>query len=497
MPEFENSLLALLPGMAYRCLPDEHFTMLAVSDGAFDLLGYHPHELVGPNAVPWRDIIHPDDHQLGRDVIKASLTAGRRFETEFRLRRRDGTQRWAFVRGQGVFDAAGRLQLIEGFIQDITSFRELEAARREALDSLEAFFDAEHIGLTVMRPVDDGTDALFVVSSPAIARYYGLTVGALRGKRLSEVQADRELVRQFMDRVRQMRLGDRRQLWTVSATTTEVRTHFLLSMVMLDRWNGQPGHIALAAVDISRQAEAEEQLRRVQKMEAVGQLAAGMAHDFNNVLTSIAAHADLMAESAQDSRSEHGALAFDEDLRGMRAAIAAGVELTKRLLLVARRGPLRKQQVDVDALLDTVGLLARRLLGNQVEVVERRTRPLPLIEADGSQIEQALLNLIVNARDAMPTGGTLTIAAAVQLLPEHEQRLLVLSVSDTGCGMSEATRARAFEAFFTTKGEGHGSGLGLAMVQDACQCAGGRVEIDTEPGAGTRVSLILPVPADA
>jgi signal transduction histidine kinase len=132
-----------------------------------------------------------------------------------------------------------------------------------------------------------------------------------------------------------------------------------------------------------------------------------------------------------------------------------------------------------------------------VEVVERRTRPLPLIEADGSQIEQALLNLIVNARDAMPTGGTLTIAAAVQLLPEHEQRLLVLSVSDTGCGMSEATRARAFEAFFTTKGEGHGSGLGLAMVQDACQCAGGRVEIDTEPGAGTRVSLILPVPADA
>lgn len=492
MTDLRNSLLSILPGMLYRCLPDERFTMLSVSDGAEALLGYTAAELVGPEAVPWRDFVHPDDHELGRDVIREAVMARAPFETEFRFRRRDGQMRWGFVRGQGVFDEAGVLVALQGFIQDITAVREVEAARREALASLEAFFNADHIGFSVMKLTDDRRDAIFVLPSHVVARYYATTPEQLRGKRMSDVQPNGELVNQFLERAESALRTGQRQLWTVKSATAGVNLHFLLSMVALDRWNGQPDHLAIAAVDITRQSEAEERLRRTQKVEAMGMLAAGMAHDFNNVLTTLAAHVDLLEDSLRAPNAASRFDDIDEELTSIRRAIDTGAELTKRLLLVARRAPAQTRAVDVNALLDTVGMLARRLLGKSVTVIESRATLLPAIEADGGQIEQALLNLIVNARDAMPDGGTLSITARERRDEADGRRMVVLQVQDSGIGMSPETLARAFEPFFTTKSEGNGTGLGLAMVFDACQRAGGRVDVQSSPGHGTRFELYLP-----
>ncbi len=501
VPRSDRSLFAMLPGMAYRCLPDDRFTMLWVSDGAEALLGHEPAALVGPDAVPWREIIHPDDHELGRRTIAAALAIGTRFETAFRFVRRDGAVRWGFVRGCGVFDDAGALTAIEGFIQDITAFRQLEEARQEALDNLEAFFNADHIGFSVMRPVEDGRDAVFVLASPVIAQYYGRTVADLQGRRLRAVQPDATLVAQFLERLQALRDTGERQLWTVRATIGGAAMHVLLSMVRLDRWEGEPGHVAIAAVDISRQAEAEERLRRMQKLEAIGQLTTGLAHDFNNVLAAVSAHVELLAEQlrAEAAVADDAALSdtVRAELAGIRAAIGAGAALTTRLLATARQGTMPTRRIEVGPILDAVTLLARRLLGGGIRVVETRSAALPAIEADASQIEQALLNLVVNARDAMPSGGTLSIDAHV--VPDAARaggRLVVLAVEDTGEGMGAETQARAFEPFYTTKAEGRGTGLGLAMVAEACRAAGGEAVMRSSPGRGTRVELRLPAVAE-
>lgn len=496
MADVQDSLLSVLPGMLYRCLPDERFTMLSVSEGATELLGYAPTELVGADAVPWRSIIHPDDHEHGRQIIASAVAARRRFESSFRFCRKDGQVRWGFVRGQGLFGDDGQLEAIQGFIQDITAFRELEDAKRDALASLQAFFNAEHIGFSVIKMTEQGDDAVFVLPSVAIARYYAMTPDELRGKRMREVQPNTELVRQFIERAEWALRTRERQLWTVQSSTAGVRLTFLLSMVVLDRWDGQPDHLAIAAVDITRQSEAEERLRRMQKVEAIGVMAAGLAHDFNNVLTTLTAHVDLLTDTLRAPASTTLVEEIDEELLAIRRAIDAGAELTKRLLLVARRGPAQARVVDVNAMLDTVGLLARRLLGKTVTVNETRSAPLPFIRADGGQIEQALLNLVVNARDAMPDGGTLSIEGSVTTSPDGARRMVVISVADTGMGMSRETLARAFEPFYTTKPEGHGTGLGLAMVLDACQQAGGHVDVQSEPGQGTRFELHLPVYED-
>ena len=242
--------------------------------------------------------------------------------------------------------------------------------------------------------------------------------------------------------------------------------------------------------------QREEQLRQAQKMEAVGRLAGGIAHDFNNLLTAILGYADLLIRDLPaDSRPR-------KDAEEIQKAGRSAADMIRELLAFGRKQVLQPVVLDLKAVTEGTQNLLRRLLGAQVELVVESTAEPDCVRADRTQLEQVLVNLAVNARDAMPRGGRLTIRTSVVALdgvvaepglPPLNGRYAVLTVSDTGEGMSEETRARIFEPFFTTKPVGKGTGLGLATVYGIVKQSGGHIWVESERGKGTSFNVALPV----
>ncbi len=244
--------------------------------------------------------------------------------------------------------------------------------------------------------------------------------------------------------------------------------------------------------DVTKEKVAAEALRQAQRMEAVGQLTGGVAHDFNNLFAVIMGNAELLRER----------LGADEDsVRAIIRAASRGADLTHRLLAFSRRQPLRPQATDLGELLDGMGELLRRTLGETIEVEIAPATDASLVHIDPGQLENAVLNLAINARDAMPKGGHLKIACAqatksddfLSTRPEVDPKgYVVLEISDTGAGMERDVLARAVEPFFTTKEVGEGTGLGLSMVYGFAKQSGGELAILSETARGTTVKLYLP-----
>ena len=244
--------------------------------------------------------------------------------------------------------------------------------------------------------------------------------------------------------------------------------------------------------DVSQSRRLEEQLRQSQKVEAVGQLAGGIAHDFNNLLTVILAHARFLLETLPPGSADH------EDAEAIRAAGERAASLTSQLLAYSRRQVLVLEELRLGDVVAKLEPMLHRLIGEHIMIVAGTRSADDRVLADRGQLEQVITNLVINARDAMPSGGTLTIEVE---RPTHEMAVrfnlppedgVVLSVSDTGVGMDAATKARAFEPFFTTKEPGKGTGLGLATVFGIVTQLGGQVAIESEPGVGSSFYVLLP-----
>ncbi len=259
---------------------------------------------------------------------------------------------------------------------------------------------------------------------------------------------------------------------------------------------GQAVGIAGVISDVTDRKEADAQLAQAHKMDAIGQLTGGVAHDFNNLLTPIVGSLDMVRRRHKDDERTQKMLA------GAIQAAERAATLTQRLLAFARRQALQPKAVDVAALIDGIVDLIRRSLGPTIDVVLDVPSNLPSARIDPNQLELALLNLAINARDAMPGGGCLTLAArlvetdGVHALGLSPGRYIQLSAIDTGTGMDAATLARATEPFFSTKGVGKGTGLGLSMIHGLAAQSGGTLNLTSAPGKGTSVEIWLPATRD-
>ena len=260
------------------------------------------------------------------------------------------------------------------------------------------------------------------------------------------------------------------------------------------RQDGSFSHFEVIVEDVTERRSLEAQFRQAQKMEVVGLLAGGISHDFNNLLGVILGNADLLLETAPTAVQQHYA---DQIMKASHRA----AELTRQLLAFSRKQILYPVILDLNAVVRDVGKILQRLIGEDVQIVTDLTPSLDSTRADRGQIEQILMNLATNARDAMPNGGTFTIRTRnaelgqdhVALYPYAKLgRYVLLSVKDTGVGMTDAIRQRVFEPFFTTKAEGRGTGLGLATVYGIVKQSNGYIWLSSAPGAGATFDIYLP-----
>jgi PAS domain S-box-containing protein len=369
-----------------------------------------------------------------------------------------------------------------GQVQDITARKRAEGDLR----LFRAIIDQTTDGVEVIDPVTgrflDANDRACAAHGYSRAEYLALGVtdvdlGAA-GRPWSEVVGDwRTDARRTFDGRHRRKDG--------SAFPVEVS----LSFIRLDR-----EYLVAVVRDVTERRRLEEQFQQSQKMEAIGRLAGGIAHDFNNLLTVINGYGEVLAA---------GLPAGHPTRKSVGAIVAAGLRaagLTRQLLTFSRKAIVEPKVLDLTALVADLHNMLGRVIGEDVRLVLATQPALGAVKADPGQLEQVLMNLVVNARDAMPTGGQLTIELRSFELDDNYARVhptvrtgpyVLLAVADTGTGMDEATRARVFEPFFTTKGE-KGTGLGLATVFGIVQQAGGHIDVYSEPGHGTTFKVYLP-----
>ena len=445
-----------------------------------------------------RDIfkdLYPDaaDQQRVRDSIGAPTGVW----TDFRTRTKQGTildTMWANAPlGDGEWLGIG---------MDVTERKRSEERYRAFIAQSSEGVSRLEIDppVAINLPEDEQIDRVYQRSriaecNDAMARMYGLNeAGELNGTRLADLhdvndQANREQIRSFI------RAGYR-----LSDSETRERARDGRPRVFLNNVVGfvEDGHLVRVwgtQRDVSDQRHLEEQFRQAQKMEAVGQLAGGIAHDFNNLLTAILGNTQLLLRDLPPGDTKR------QDVEEIRKASERAASLTRQLLAYSRRQMLQPEVLDLNVVVADMDRMLRRLIGEHIALDTVLAPELGRVRADPNQIEQVIVNLAVNARDAMPDGGKLTIETAnVELDESFAQAHLgavpgayaMVGVTDTGSGMDATVRAHLFEPFFTTKEVGKGTGLGLATVYGIVQHSGGHVWVYSEPGRGTTFKIYLP-----
>jgi PAS domain S-box-containing protein len=341
-------------------------------------------------------------------------------------------------------------------------------------------------------------DGRFVLVNQASAEIYGTTVESMLGKTDADFNPNADEVVHFLRDDREVMSSGRAKFIAEEPVTNPdtKQTRWFQTIKVPLRMPGEERATMLGvATEITERKRLEEQLRQSQKIEAIGQLAGGVAHDFNNILTAIVGYTDLLAAEFGGNERQL------EDLEEIRKAARRAAALTRQLLAFSRKQVLEPRIIDLNSVVLNLDKMLRSLISENIDLKTDLATNLAAARADPNQIEQVIMNLAINARDAMPEGGTLTIetsnttldhAYAAQHVSVVPGDYVMLAVTDTGSGMDESTKARIFEPFFTTKPAGRGTGLGLSTVYGIVKQSGGNIWLYSEPGKGSTFKIYLP-----
>ncbi|MCC6510318.1 MAG: response regulator [Pirellulaceae bacterium] len=459
------------------------------SDAMFTLFGID-RETTVPSFETFLSLLHPDDRSAAIDRVQAMLGGADQFADDFRVIRSDGALLWIHSRARATRDADGNIIRVEGTDQDITERCIAEADLRKTSELLQAV-----LGSVSDAILTSDCCGKIHMANLATERMFGYSQADLIGTDINQLLTD--LCRQdhelFVSTCVNTTTGaDGSASREFIGQHKDGHTFPIEVNIAKFQLDGQR-RVAEVIRDITERKRLEEQFHQAQKMEAIGRLAGGVAHDFNNLLTVINGYSDMLLE---DVSPEHPSVI---NLRQIRQAGERAARLTAQLLAFSRKSVVAPKVLDLNVLIQDLSKMLRPLIGEDVTFTTVLAPGTACVEADPGQIEQVLMNLIVNSRDAMPRGGKLTIATSEMILDSNDPdpdrgagRYSCLHVADTGCGMSLEVQKRLFEPFFTTKKVGQGTGLGLATVYGIVKQAGGTIAVKSEEGVGTEFTIALP-----
>lgn len=477
---------------------DAHGIVTSWNPGAQRFKGYTAAEIIGQH---FSRFYTEDDHQAGvpQRALTIALTEGK-FEAEGWRVRKDGSRFWAHVLIDPIRDDGGNLVGFAKVTRDITERKQAQEALRQS---------ETHFRLLVQGVIDY---AIFMLDTTGHVTNWNAGAQRMKGYAAEEIIGE-HFSRFYTNEdraagipMRGLRTAEQTGKFETEGWRLRMDGTRFWASVVIDAIRDTDGTLigfAKVTRDITERKKAQEALEetraalfQAQKMEAVGQLTGGITHDFNNLLQAIGGSLEIIQQRLAAGRGD-----VERYVTAAQTSVDRAAALTRRLLAFARRQPLKPERTDLKALVDGLRDMIERSVGETVRVETRLAPELWPIWADANQVEAALLNLAINARDAMPDGGRLTVQGANTHLDEaavaseagmQPGNYVMLEVADTGTGMPPEVRARAFEPFFTTKPIGQGTGLGLSQIYGFARQSGGCVRIASTVGRGTSVTLYLP-----
>jgi len=446
------------------------------SDELYRILGYDP-EKDSPTVEAFYATVHPDDVQKVREISAEASKTGVTPRLEHRIRRADGTVRTVTSDAASIYDSKGHLRRLVGTILDVTERREAEEKLLRAKEDLEEAQALAHIGSwnvdlknNVIHWSTEFRNILGVDQSliPTAEEFY------------KHVHPD-DVARSKATEAEALVTGKRIEIELRLIRSGDDMRHVRMAALPVRNEHGEIVRVRGTMQDFTELHRLRERLIEAERMEAVGRLAGGIAHDFNNLMMVVRGNLELL--EAQDR----------PELKAIFDAVKAAQTLTTSLLAFGRKAPLQRQIIDLNALVESTVTLLQRLIGTHIKLQTMLASQALWVDVDASMFQQALINLVINARDALGSGGSIFIVT--NSIHRQGRSFAELIVRDTGDGIDPKIKARIFEPFFTTKSAGSGSGMGLAMVHGTVLQHGGSIDVESSAGDGTAFHIKIPTVA--
>lgn len=495
-----RTLVANMPVVAYRCKNDEHWTMDYMSDFIWKISGYPASDFIQNNVRSFQSIINPSDRTYVKTIIGNALSKQQSFTIEYRIKASDGTIRWISEKGQGIYDENGNLKWIDGVLVDCTDAKIAEKVLQDSENRYRTLFEHSRDAVMILEP----PDWIFISSNPAACRIFNAESAAELMKTPAQLSPETqpngahsitfssEIINEVMEKgYISFEWYYKRLDGQIFPASIELAKYIMQDKVFLQS----------TIVDLTNKKRAEEEkfrleeeLRQSQKMESIGRLAGGIAHDFNNLLLPIMGFTELaMLEMPKDAPNY-------ELLREIQNASKRARELTRQLLAFSRKQVLNLKVNDLSAIVASFEKLLRRTIRENITIT-LDCPPEHMINADEGQIEQILMNLCLNAQDAMPNGGTISIENRKILIDKEDRgfkqdmppgKYIMIAITDSGHGIDSNTMEHLFEPFYTTKAAGKGTGLGLATVYGIVKQHKSFIHVYSEKDMGSTFKIFFP-----